>query len=157
MPAGDAPLADLHQKTRDGSPASDASEIQELLGRAPDAVYLLDAAVVLIDANEEACRSLGYPHAELVGKHVRDVVEGLDGARLAEMIRLMKERGVATFRAHHRRRDGTRFPVETRLALLRRPGPPLIVAFARDLSAQEEAQRALQASEARYQRLLELL
>jgi PAS domain S-box-containing protein len=134
-----------------------AAEIPELLGRSPDAVLLHDAAAFVLDANEEACRSLGYAREELVGKHVRDFVEGLDGETLGEMIRVLREQGVATFGAVHRRKDGTRFPVETRLALLRRGGPPTIVAFVHDLSAQEAARRALRESETRYERLVGLL
>ncbi|HET8538764.1 MAG TPA: PAS domain S-box protein [Anaeromyxobacter sp.] len=134
-----------------------AVEIPELLVRAPDAVMLLDAQANVLDVNEEACRSLGYAREELLGKQPLDFVEGLDGAALAKMIALLKNRGVATFNAVHRRRDGTRFPVETRLALLRRGGPPVVVAFARDVSEQEAARRALRESEARYQRLVELL
>jgi PAS domain S-box-containing protein len=134
-----------------------AVEIPELLVRAPDAVMLLDAEATVLDVNEEACRSLGYAREELLGKKPRDFVEGLEGDALLRVMALLKERGVATFDAHHVRKDGTRFPVETRLALLRRGGPPIVVAFARDVSEQEAARRALRDSEARYQRLVELL
>jgi PAS domain S-box-containing protein len=118
---------------------------------------LLDAQATVLDVNEEACRSLGYAREELVGRHPRDFVEGLDGPALAGMMAVLGERGVATFDAVHRRKDGTRFPVETRLALLRRGGPPVVVAFIRDVSEQEAARRALRESETRYERLVGLL
>jgi len=141
-----------------GEPADRrAVKIPELLGRAPDAVLLHDAEARVLDANEEACRSLGYAKEELVGKHVAELVEGLDGPGFAEVMRALREQGVATFDAVHRRKDGTTFPVETRLALLRRGGPPVVVAFARDRSAQEAARRALRESETRYERLVGLL
>src|SRR5512145_20856 len=132
-------------------------QFPELLGRAPDAVLLMDAGAVVLDANEEACRLLGYARDDLVGRHVRDFVEGLDGERLGRVVEIMKQAGVATFRAVHRRRDGTSYPVETRLALVRRQGPPLIVAFVRDLSEQEAARSALRASEERFRHLIDLL
>jgi PAS domain S-box-containing protein len=129
----------------------------ELLGDAQDAVLIQDAAAYVVDVNEEACRSLGYTRDELVGKHARDLVEGLDGDVLHRLTLLLKEQGVATVRATHHRKDGTRFPVETRLALIRRDGVPLIVAFARDLDRAHAAQRALEQSEERYRGLVELL
>ncbi len=134
-----------------------AVEIPELLVRGPDAVLLLDAEATVLDVNEEACRSLGYAREELLGKQPRAFVDGLEGPTLERMMAVLKEQGVATFNAMHRRKDGTRFPVETRLAVLRRGGPAIIVAFARDVSEQEAARRALRESEARYQRLVELL
>ncbi len=132
-------------------------DFPELLARAPDAVTLHDARAFVIDANEQACRTLGYERAELVGMHVRDFVDGLDGDRLEGLVRVMKERGFASFSATHRRKDGSRFPVEVHLALLRQPGDPVVVAFAHDVSDRDATRRALDQSEARYRRLVELL
>ena len=133
------------------------AQFPELLAHAPDALFLLDPSAVVVDVNEEACRTLGFDRGELVGKHVREFVEGLDADALSRMQDLLKQAGFATFRAVHRRKDGTTFPVETRLALVRRDGPPLVVAFTRDLSDQEAARRALHESEERYRQLVELL
>ena len=129
----------------------------ELLGDAQDAVLIQDAAAYVVDVNDEACRSLGYTRAELVGKHARDLVEGLDGDSLHRLTAALREQGVATVRATHRRKDGTCFAVETRLAVIRRDGVPLIVAFARDLTRAQAAKRALAQSEERYRGLVELL
>ena len=137
--------------------SSPHASFPELLVHAPDTVILLDAAAVVVDANAEACRTLGYAREELLGKHVREFVEGLDGDPLVRMQEHLKQAGFATFRAVHRRKDGMLFPVETRLVLVRREGPPLVVAFVRDLSEQEAARRALRESEDRYRQLVELL
>jgi two-component system cell cycle sensor histidine kinase/response regulator CckA len=136
-----------------------AVEIPELLVRGPDAVLLLDAEATVLDVNEEACRSLGYAREELLGKKPRDFVDGLEGPPLERMMAILKERGVASFNAVHRRKDGSRFPVETRLAVLRRGGPPIIVAFARDVSEREraEAERAALEERLRQSEKLEAL
>ncbi len=133
------------------------SHLPQLLPCVPDAVLFHDAAAFILDANEEACRSLRYTRDELIGRHVRDIVEGLEGAVLADIIRIMKDRGVAMFRATHRRKDGSTFPVETRLALLRGHGPPVVISFARDMSGEEANRNALRNSEERSRRLLDLL
>ncbi len=154
-------MGDARRETEEARGVSSAapasSRLPELLACVPDAVMLHDAAAFILDANEEACRSLGYTRDELVGRHVRDVVEGVDGAMLANIVQIMKDQGVATFRATHRRKDGSTFPVETRLALLRGHGPPVVISFARDVSAEEADRHALRDSEARYRRLLDLM
>jgi two-component system cell cycle sensor histidine kinase/response regulator CckA len=129
----------------------------EFLAFAPDAVLFHDTAGNLVDANEEACRTLGYAREELVRLNVRDLVVGMDEPKLAQAMERIKS-GVATFFASQRRKDGTTYPVETRVALVHRAGgPPLVVAFIRDLSEQEAAKDALRASEERHRQLLELL
>jgi PAS domain S-box-containing protein len=130
----------------------------ELLVHSPDAVFLLDRVATVLDANAEAYRSLGYGQGELVGKQVGDFVEGLEGETLAEMQRHLRAHGVGSFRAAHRRKDGTTFPVEARLALVLRDGaPPLVVAYIRDLTEQEAMRRRLRTSEERYRLLMDLL
>jgi PAS domain S-box-containing protein len=132
-------------------------QFPEFLGHAPDAVTLHDLSAVVLDANEEACRRLGYSRDELLGMSVRDYVLGFDDGAVERMAAVLERVGVATLRAEHRRKDGTTFPVEARLALVRGGGPARVVAFVRDLSEQEAARTALRASEERYRQLLELL
>ncbi|HEX9241087.1 MAG TPA: PAS domain S-box protein [Anaeromyxobacter sp.] len=129
----------------------------KLLDLAPVAVILHDRDAYVVEANEEACRSLGYTRDELVGKHVRELVEGMDPDHVARMQEHVRTRGSATYRAIHRRKDGTTFPVETHLALVRGEGPVRVVAFVRDASENEQARAALAASEERYRLLLDLL
>ncbi len=44
------------------------AQFPELLAHAPDALFLLDPSAVVVDVNEEACRTLGFDRGELVGK-----------------------------------------------------------------------------------------
>jgi len=137
--------------------ASSQVQFPQLLAHAPDAVTLHDLSAVVLDANDEACRCLGYTRDELVGLSVRDYVIGFDDQAVARMVALLDRDGIATLRAEHRRKDGTTFPVEARLALVRGQGPARVLAYVRDLSEQEAARSALRASEARYRHLLEVL
>jgi PAS domain S-box-containing protein len=139
--------------------ASSQVQFPQLLAHAPDAITLHDLSAVVLDANDEACRCLGYGRDELVGMSIRDYVVAFDDRTVAPMVALLERAGVATLRAEHRRKDGTTFPVDVRLALVRGQGqaPARILAFARDLSEQEAARTALRISEERYRHLLELL
>jgi PAS domain S-box-containing protein len=117
--------------------------LPELLAHVHDAVLLLDTDAQVLDANGEACRSLGYSRESLLGRSCRDFVEGFDAERFEALRARMIEHGVASLRATHRRSDGSRFPVETRLTLIRREGPPLVVVLFRDLTEEfSELRRA---------------
>jgi PAS domain S-box-containing protein len=121
--------------------------VPELLAHVHDAVLLLDTEARVLEANAEACRSLGYARASLVGKSCSELVEGFDAAMFAALRAHMIEHGVASLRATHRRSDGSRFPVETRLTLIRREGPTVILVLFRDLT--EEFSERHRAEEAR--------
>lgn len=126
---------------------------------ATDALFVYDEQEKIVDANREACESLGYTREELIGMTPREVDPGASAASL-QWIRGRLEAGeICTFETSHRRKDGTEFPVEVRVRMLLQGDRPLALALARDTTGRKRAEeerdrlRRLQAELARINRL----
>ena len=111
---------------------------RQLFERAGDALILHDRGRI-VEANQEACRSLGYTREELVHKSVLDIEVGLDQELLSRLWE-QTDGGVTTLSGFHRRQDGSTFPVEIRAGEVMYYGKKLRLAAARDVT---EPQRRL--------------
>ena len=116
-------------RTRDTALEESERRYRALVENAGDAVFLIDEAGVVVDVNREACLLLGFARDELLGRRVAELVED-GGERL-------------TVRARHRRKDGSAFAADVRLARYREGGCTWLLALSRDVSRQEETTREL--------------
>ncbi len=129
---------------REGQVALKKSEekFRMLVEQALDAFFLHDAAGRFIEVNRQACESLGYTRAELLALTVADISSvGADEAR-AIWARLQAG-ATLTVSDHHRRKDGTRFPVEVRLGSLSADGQEIVVGLARDVTERRRVEEQL--------------
>lgn len=116
-----------------------------LVEHAADGFFLHDLEGRFVDANERACRSLGYSRQELLSMRVWDLAmpRTFDRRQLQEHWRSMKERTPMTLEGFHRRKDGSSFPVEIRLEKFRSEGRPLLLALARDITERRRTDESL--------------
>jgi PAS domain S-box-containing protein len=130
--------------------------LQTVLDAVPDGVFFVDSAGALVDVNDVACRQLGYERAELVGRHVHEVVARPDGdvAQLLEAVAAAGHLAVDTALA---RKDGAAIPIELTLHQLRHGERALVVGIARDVSERRAVAAALTRSEYHYRALAENL
>ena len=123
-------------------------------GSPSDAFFLLDDDWTILDVNRQACHGLGYSREELIGKHKSDFDVGLDGTS----IQRLKQRTVAgeaiTFETHHRRKDGTSFPVEVRLNQFEQGGRRYLC-LVRDISERKRTEDELRESEERFRTIVQ--
>ena len=107
-----------------------------------DSIHVVDPATGrFLDVNESACRALGYTRDEHLALTVFDVVEiGREAfhATLAQA----KNTGHATVEVLHRRKDGTKFPVEVSLSPVTIDREYLL-AVVRDITERKQAEEAL--------------
>lgn len=112
------------------------ARFRALVESAAEAFFVHDATGRIMDVNAVACASLGYGRADLMGMDFSLI----DPAYVRALPGLVERavRGPVTLESTHLRRDGTRFPVETRLAPFEtHAGPgqgPLYLALVRDIS-----------------------
>ncbi len=124
-----------------------------LVDQAVDAFFLFDPEGIIVDVNQQACASLGYTRAELLGgMSVGDIEAGHDPevpyekpwAGLRPYVPITSER-------LYLRKDGTPFPVEIRMGLLEISGHSFIMGLARDISERREAEQEKQKLEIQLQ------
>jgi PAS domain S-box-containing protein len=124
--------------------ASEA-RFRTLVDFAADAFMLHGADGEVIDANHEACESLGYTRDELVGMEPPQFDAAIEPAALLAITRRIEAGEIVTFETRHRRKDGTTFPVEVRGRRVPDGDGWLGISFSRDITlrklADEERER----------------
>jgi PAS domain S-box-containing protein len=116
---------------------------------AHDVILLLDGDGQIIDCNERAEVTYGYPQAELVGMSVFDLRADVGSPAAGGQFREVLARGALVFQAEHRTRDGQVFPVEVSSRSVEFQGRTYVQSIIRD-------QRELLAARRRVERQRDL-
>ena len=106
---------------------------------------------VLIDANEQLARMLGYSLPELIGRPVAELVAPQSKELVEKSMRAGQE-GIYEHVAM--RKDGSAFPVEVRARMIQQGERLVRVSAVRDITSRIETQRVLAESEERYRQLV---
>lgn len=117
-----------------------------LIQHAADAVFVFDFEARFIEVNQQACDSLGYTRDELLGMGVIDVVPGFDLASRQPMWQKLEVGQPYSLTSAHRRKDGSLFPVELRIAVLEIEDQKLMMALVSDITARVDAEEQLRNS-----------
>jgi diguanylate cyclase (GGDEF)-like protein/PAS domain S-box-containing protein len=106
---------------------------RSLLDSAPDEILVLDPVTLrIIDTNESACIKLGYTREELLALCVPDI-DTADSERNRKISERLRMDGATTFETHHKRKDGSTFPVEIMIRIVTLD-QPYALAIARDIT-----------------------
>ncbi len=132
------------QRRRVQQPLPESDEpFRYLLEHVGEAVFIYGRDGGFIDVNQRACDSLGYTREELLALSGQDIDVEWDAARVAEFYDQMVPGVAVTAEGTQRRKDGTTFPVEGRMALIELGGRQFVLALARDLSERTRAEDIL--------------
>ena len=121
----------------------------ELFEAVPDALVLVDAKGLIVQANSQALGLFGYPQSELVGAAIEMLVpEGARARHRAHRAGYMAHPHVRAMGATGqtlmgRRRDGTQFPLEIALSPINSNGTVQYLASIRDISDSPRARQVL--------------
>jgi PAS domain S-box-containing protein len=113
---------------------------RRLVERAADAIYVFEPDGRVVEVNQQAVDSTGYHRGVLSRMRVWDIWEGFSPERVRRNIEEIERTGPTTIAGYHRRKNGTRFPVEVRTCLLDERGTKRVLALARDISERVEAE-----------------
>jgi PAS domain S-box-containing protein len=109
---------------------------------------LADLEGRIVEVNEAYCRMSGYSREELLRMRIGDLEIDESPDAIQRHIRMLQERGRDHFESRHRRKDGTVFDVDLRVACLDIDGGR-VAAFVWDISESKRIQAALRESEQR--------
>jgi PAS domain S-box-containing protein len=148
-------LAQRRERLQEAALASSEARFGALLDEAEDAIFLLDPAGRLLDANRRAERMYGSDRASLLRLSASDLrAPGEGGGAAAAMEKLNREgRNVVT--TSHRRADGSTFPAEVRSRRIELGDAAFLIAIVRDVTERRRQEDAIRHSEERYRALFD--
>ncbi|MBI5766949.1 MAG: PAS domain S-box protein [Verrucomicrobia bacterium] len=145
----------LERRVAEQARQAGEARFRRLFDGAVDAIYIHDPAGRIVDVNDEVSRQMGYSREELRRMNVGDIeVVVADPTRRELWARVLAGETV-TVEGRHRRRDGTTFPVEVRVAVFSADGQSLIFASVRDITERHRARRELAERERQLQAMLD--
>lgn len=112
-----------------------------LVEQAADAFFVVNQDQQIIDINQQACESLGYRRPELLTLKMSDIQPTLTTEAFTQLWATLKPGVPQNQEGFHRRKDGSTFPVEVRIGLLKLGQQPLLLALARDVTERKQAER----------------
>lgn len=149
-------LADLEQKIREAvRHRKDAISLQggeerfrEIFNKANDAIELIALQADgrpgrFIDLNEIACRVVQYTREEMLQMSPFAINTDYYSRPLEEIIRELHTVGNATFETEHKRKDGSKFPVEINTHIITLQGEKVLLSVIRDITERKQAEAAL--------------
>ncbi len=114
-----------------------------LLDRSSDAIEVVDPETLCyLDVNQTACEALGYSRDEFLSLRVWDIDTGLDQPRIECVNRQLQAHGRASFETVHRRKDGSRYPVDVHIRQVQLDRLYNVISV-RDITERKQAERAL--------------
>jgi len=137
-----------HNKLTDEKVRESELRFRAVVEQAGDGFELLDEDGLFLDVNEATCRQMGYSREELLCLRVPDIDPVVDWQQFLSTFPAM-EKSPVTFETVHKRRDGTRFPVEITASVIRIGNQRRLISLVRDISNRKRAELELQASNER--------
>jgi len=122
---------------------------KKLLETAADAFFLHDMNGRFLDVNKQACSALGYTRDELLMLSVNDIEIGPEPEALSQFWPLLHQGKTAQLNGIHRRKDGSTFPVEVRVSLIKINEEECISVLARDITERVKAESIIRNSQQR--------
>ncbi|MGD0079601.1 MAG: PAS domain S-box protein [Methanoregula sp.] len=96
-----------------------------------------------VEVNDFMCSALGYTREELLAMDVKDILSEAHLKEVAEISKVIAERGFNTFYAEFRRKDGAIIPIEVNARKYQFSGQEVILAVARDITEWKRAEEEI--------------
>ncbi len=130
------------------------SLLQALFDASADGIEVVDAETLrIVDANDAACRMLGYTREEYLQLHVAEIQGLMSPEEVAEGALRIRQTGSASFENRHRCKNGDLRDIQLEIRSIRWKGREVFVSSWRDITARKQAERTL-AMEAERRRIL---
>ncbi len=118
-----------------------------MIDKSQDAIEVIDVETArFIDVNEKACTGLGYSRSELLNMSVFDIDPNQNMQDFQQMIQNIRQSNSMTVESLHRRKDGSLFPVEINIAVVKLE-KTYTIAIVRDITEKKLIENKLKRSE----------
>lgn len=146
----------LHRSERDL--AHSAKRYEAIFSKATIGIIVCDKEGLIVSANQMAERQFGYLAGELLGRTIEQLVPSGVSHYQEKLRKSFNRKPQARAMGRNRelnvkRKDGSTFPVEVSLSFFHLEDQLQVVAFVIDITAEQEAERALQEHRENIERL----
>lgn len=147
---------DVHERRKaEDQLREQAERMRGVLESASEAIIIIDESGTIESVNPATERLFGYASEELLGSNVNVLMTRADRERHHNHLRRYMETGEAfiigtTQRLKARRKDGSVFPIELSVSEVRLARRRIFTGFLQDITAEEQARQAQEASEQRF-------
>ena len=129
-------------------PALANEKFWTLFNGSSDAVFIRDDSNFMgsnpfMEANDMACRRLGYTREELLAMNPRDLAPVAEESRVEEVRRALEEKGHAVFESPIRTKDGQVYPAEIHVHHMKLGGKSVILSMLRDITARKQTEELM--------------
>ncbi|MBW1903060.1 MAG: PAS domain S-box protein, partial [Deltaproteobacteria bacterium] len=116
-----------------------------LVNQSNDALFVIDPKTNrFLESNEKACTDLKYEKKELLNLGVVDIDAAIpDELAWEEHVKEVRKKGSMLLEGAHKRKDGTKFPVEVHVKLILEKKEEYMVAVARDISVRKQTEEQI--------------
>jgi len=128
---------------------------QYLTKYANDIILLMDSEWNIVEANDRAVESYGYPREALVGLGLRTLYAREHLTDFDRLAAILQEQDGTMSETVHKTRAGLEFPVEASSRLIEIEGKRFYQTIIRDITERKRSEQALHESEREYRSLME--
>ena len=129
-------------------------KFRAVMEQAADAFIIHDLQGKIVDVNQSTCQTLGYTYEELLHLFIEDIEINFVLEYLYQKWQELISGIPITLQGTHKRKDGTTFPVEVRLGLLKAGNGNLVLALCRDITERKKVEQALLLEQGKSEKLL---
>jgi PAS domain S-box-containing protein len=111
-----------------------------------DIILLIDNDMKIVEANERAVSTYGYPREKLIGMNVADIRTPHEAPLLADHVRNLNESGSSYIETVHERSDGSTFPIEISAYTVEVEGTRFFQSIGRDITDRKRTEEEMRES-----------
>jgi PAS domain S-box-containing protein len=111
-----------------------------------DIILLIDNNLKIVEANERAVTTYGYPRQKLIGMNIANIRTPHEAPRLADNVRTLHETGSLYIETVHERSDGTTFPIEISAYTVEVEGQQFFQSIGRDITERKRTEEEMRES-----------
>ena len=111
-----------------------------------DVILLIDSEMNIVEANERAVATYGYPRQKFIGMNISDIRTPNEAPRLADHVRNLNETGSSYIETVHERSDGTTFPIEISAYTVEVEGKRFYQSIGRDITDRKRTEEEMRES-----------
>jgi PAS domain S-box-containing protein len=121
-----------------------------------DIIMLIDYKTNIAEVNDKVFSTYGYLREELIGKNIRMLRADEVMSNIDDIFKQIEWEKSLLYETIHKRKDGTRFPVEISLRLIEIEGNKYYQSVIRDITERKTAQEELKTSEEKFSKAFHL-